>query len=61
MPPTTENCADCGATLTAANAFHPYGDCPAVRCVACENAAWDRIDAAAALQPASTPGNNVWD
>jgi tRNA(Ile2) C34 agmatinyltransferase TiaS len=54
-------CSDCGAALTEANAFHPYGDCHAYRCKDCEAAAWERVDAAAAARGPSTPANNVWD
>ena len=58
-----DNCCDCGVALDDDNAFHPYGDCPAVRCRACDAAAWARLDALTADRP-GTPGNdvtNVWD
>ena len=58
-------CTDCHTELTAANAFHPYGDknIPATRCTDCNAAAWERLAAQAATQrphPANTI-SNVWD
>lgn len=54
-------CSDCGAVLTADNAFHPYGDCYASRCKQCDAAGWARVRARAAALPANPAYSNGWD
>jgi hypothetical protein len=53
---TTTDLRQCGWKVERPALYMPgHGESPA------ETAAWERIFATAATQPASTPGNNVWD